>query len=231
MEKIFSRPPKEEKKKAKTVIRESLPGIINDRPFVWILAGAKGSGKSCLCVKLLKTHLCGVFEEIIIISPTFRLQYKKLWSQLSPDGITVHELLDDTLLDKLLTEQCVKHNINSLIIFDDNGSDIRKVDQQKLNKLISNSRHTLTSCMFLSQRVSQNMPIIRSQCDIWCVFAASSYMEREIMYKEVSVVDRKTFQQMFNSATTDKPHSFLVSVIDRGGKMRFYHSDFKTLVT
>jgi hypothetical protein len=207
--------------------REKLPGIIAERPFVMILAGQKGSGKSTLCVQLLKTHLCGVFEEIIIISPTFRLQYDKLWSQLSPEGITVHEQLNDELLNAIFRAQ--NPRTNSLIIFDDNGADIRKVDQTVFNKLISNSRHTQTSMMFLSQRVSQNAPIIRSQTDIWIVFAASSYMEREIMYREVSVVDRKTFQQMFSSAT-ETPHSYLVSCIDVGGRMRFYHKDFKTLV-
>jgi hypothetical protein len=43
----------------------------------------------------------------------------------------------------------------------------------------------------------------------------------------VASVPRKDFQVMFNDAT-QKPHSFLVSMIDKGGRLRHYHMDFTT---
>jgi hypothetical protein len=61
------------------------------------------------------------------------------------------------------------------------------------------------------------------------MFGACSYLEREALYKEVSlsIVDRKTFMQIFNVATED-PHSFLCCVMSREGKLKFYKHDFET---
>jgi hypothetical protein len=62
------------------------------------------------------------------------------------------------------------------------------------------------------------------------MFGACSYLERECLYKEVSVVERKLFMKMF-SAVTEHPHAFLVCTMSREGKLKFYESDFITEVT
>ncbi len=61
------------------------------------------------------------------------------------------------------------------------------------------------------------------------MFGACSYLERECLYKEVSVVERKLFMKMFTDVT-EQPHAFLVCTMSREGKLNFFNSDFKAEV-
>ena len=208
------------------------PGIITDRPFLAIFAGKKNSGKTHLAGKLLFSSWKNLFEEIIFISPTFHLQYKKQnspWSKISSEGVPVYKECTTELIETFL-----KMGLDTkkrLIIFDDNGSNLRKtslVSEQSLNMLVSNSRHLNISLLFLSQRLSQNLPIIRSQCDLWCIFGTSSYAEKNILYQQVSIMPRKEFEKIFSECTKD-PFSFICVTTGHGGQIKYYHSDFKTL--
>jgi hypothetical protein len=193
-----------------------------------LILGRKGSGKSHLLVKLLKTAWCGVYDEIIICSPTFKSQFKNLWSQLSPEGITVYKSLDAAFIEKLMADQS-SSTINSLLILDDCGEDLRKISPSVINMLVSNSRHYKLSIIALHQKITQSPSVVRANMDSCLSFSACSFLEREALWKEVSTIPRKEFQQAFNSAT-QKKHGFLVSTIDKGGALRLYHDDFKTLV-
>jgi hypothetical protein len=205
-----------------------MPGLINDRPHLTLICGRKGSGKSHLLVKLLKTAWCGIYDEIIICSPTFQSQFTSLWSQLSPEGITVYNNLDAAFVEKLMADQS-SSTTNSLLILDDCGEDLRKVAPGVINKLVSNSRHYKLSIIALHQKLTQAPSIVRANADCFISFAACSFLEREALWKEVSTIPRKEFQQAYNLATQSK-HGFLVSTIDKGGALKLYHDDFKTLV-
>lgn len=204
------------------------PGLINDRPHITLLVGRKGSGKTHLLVRLLKEAWCGVYDEIIIVSGTFVSQFEKVWSQLSPEGITVHETFDESFVEKFMAEQSVSTK-NSLLILDDLGDDLRKISPSVINKLVSNSRHYKLSIIALHQKLTQAPTIIRGNADSIISFSACSFLEREALWKEISTVPRKEFQVLFNKAT-QKKHGFLVSTIDKGGALRLYHDDFKTLL-
>ena len=188
----------------------------------------KGSGKSHLACRLLKTAWCGVYDEIIFVSPTFRSQFHGLWSQLSPEGIVVHEKFDESFVENLMLQQSVSTK-NSLLILDDNGEDMKKVLPSTINKLVSNSRHYRLSIICLFQKITQAPTILRANADSIISFPACSYLEREALWKEISTCDRKTFQRIFNEAT-EKKHSFLVSIIDKGGRLRHYRDDVVTLI-
>jgi hypothetical protein len=196
--------------------------------MVCLMCGRKGSGKSFLLCRLLKTFWSGVYDEIIIVSPTFRAQWAGLWSQLSPEGITVHEELTESFIESFMVQQSTNGK-NSLLILDDCGEDLRKCSPSTVNKLVSNSRHYKLSIICLHQKLSQSPTIMRANADTLLSFPACSFLEREALWKEISTVDRKTFQRMFNDATTEK-HSFMVSSIDKGGILRNYRDDFKTLL-
>ena len=189
----------------------------------------RGSGKTVLCVNLLLTAWKNVYDEIHIISPTFQHQYStgQAWSKLSSEGITVYEQANTDLLQSLMNRASSEKTL--CVIFDDNGSDLRNTkicEERILNKFISNSRHCNMSCIFLLQRTSQCLPIVRSQVDTWCVFGTSSYAEKDLLYRQVSVIPRKSFFTMMMNAT-EQPYSFLICEMSRG-IMTYYLQDFKT---
>ena len=224
-------PPPPKLKRTAQAQTKRLPGLINDRPHVTLICGRKGSGKSFLCCKLLCswTGWRGVYDEIIFVSPTFKSQFDGLWSKIDPAGVTVHERIDEQFIENLLQEQSTSTK-NSLLILDDCGEDLRKVSPSTVNKLVSNSRHYKLSIICLHQKLTQSPTIMRANADSVVSFAACSYLERDCLWREVSTVDKKEFLRIFNQATTEK-HSFLVSTIDKGGRLRFYESDFTTTIT
>ena len=197
--------------------------------MVTLIVGRKGSGKSRLVVELLMTDWCGVYHDIIIISPTFQAQFNNLWSKLSPRGIIVHESITDELVEQLLKQiACATRDV--LIVLDDLGEDLRRLSQPLLNKLVSNSRHYRLSIICLHQKLTQAPTIFRANCDRFVSFASCSFLEREALWREISTVDRKTFNRIFAEAT-NQPHSFMVSVITKGGVLENYKSDFCTLLS
>ena len=166
-----------------------------------------------------------IYDEIYIISPTFDQQ--QAWKKLKPDGIKVIVEMNDNTL-KYLADQTADPSKKQLILTDDIGEELRHVNPKLLNMLVSNSRHTNTSFIFLHQKLTQCPPICRAQADVIIAFAACSYLERDCLWKEVSVVDKQRFLKIFNHCT-EAPHSFMVaSNID--GRMTIFESDFCTVV-
>jgi hypothetical protein len=138
----------------------------------------------------------------------------------------VHEELTESLVEELLATVSTKQR-QTLLILDDCGEELRRIAPRIVNQLVSNSRHYQLSIVCLHQKLTQSPTIMRANADCIIAFAASSFLERECLYKEVSTIDRKAFMNMFSEATHDK-HSFLVSTISKGGKLNFYKNDFKT---
>ena len=197
--------------------------------MVTLVVGRKGSGKSHLVVELLMSDWCGLYHDIIIISPTFQAQFKGLWSKLSPKGIIVHESITDELVEQLM-RQTAGSTRDTLLVLDDLGEDLRKMSQTVLNKLVSNSRHYRLSIVCLHQKLTQAPTIFRANTDSFISFASCSFLEREALWREISTVDRKTFNRIFAEAT-QQPHSFMVSTISKGGALELYKNDFCTVLT
>ena len=197
--------------------------------MVTLVVGRKGSGKSHLVVELLMNDWCGLFHDIVIVSPTFQAQFKNLWSKLNPRGILVHESITDEFIEQLL-KQTACATRDTLLILDDLGQDLRNIKQTTLNKLVSNSRHYRLSIICLHQKLTQSPTILRANADSIISFASCSYLEREALWREISTVDKKTFNLLFAQAT-DQPHSFMISTISKGGKLELYGSDFCTLLS
>jgi hypothetical protein len=192
--------------------------------------GRKNSGKTTLLLKLLLTKggYCCVYKKIIIISATFTQQYEKTWSKLHKKGLTVYTSLSDALLDKIYNDICISKE-HTLVISDDMDECWRKgVDSHRVNKLISNSRHLPVSLVFLSQSIVQLATIIRRNADMFCMFGACSFCEIELIWKEVSLAQKKQFWKMFTKST-EKPYGFLVCSIQHG-KLKFYNS-FESEIT
>ena len=97
-----------------------------------------------------------------------------------------------------------------------------------MNKLCSNSRHLNLSIVSLNQSYTQTPTILRNNADTIVTFSAISFREQDRLFKEVSVVDRKRFMEIFSFATELHAHAYLVSTIGTDGCLRFYQSDFAT---
>ena len=200
-------------------------GLIRDRPNVVVMAGRKGSGKTQLLVRLLrdKEGYRGVFDEVILISPTYHLQ--KIWSTISKEGVTVHDSFSTDTLEQIYNDKQKNPSRKSLLILDDNGEDLKKINQSIFNKLISNSRHVNLSMVVLCQKITQCPTILRAQADTFCVFSATSTRETDQLHAEIGILDKKTFEKVFRSATGDRYSFFCCSMIE--GQLRFY-KNFET---
>lgn len=203
-------------------------GLINNQPHITILLGRKGSGKTSLLIELLRTPggFHKKYSKVFIISATYVSQFEKSWSKISREGVEVFSVLSDSLL-LYIEKEAQKHKGESfLIISDDMDESWRKsVDPQIVNRIISNSRHTDLSFVYLSQSCIQLPTIVRRNCDVYVLFGACSYAEIQLIWGEVSCVPRKDFWSMFETVTK-KPYGFLVCCIQKG-KIVMYDS-FRT---
>lgn len=198
-------------------------GLVNDRPHVTLVCGRKGSGKSSLVIELLRSPsgYYHKYNKIIIISATYVQQFEKSWSKISREGLEVYSVLSDQLLEYIFVESSRKEPM--LIISDDMDESWRKsVNQQMVNKLITNSRHSNLSFLFLQQCVTQLPTCIRKNTDVFILFGAVSFSEVELIYKEVSTVPQKEFRRLFWKAS-EKQWGFLVCRV-YGGKITFFDS-------
>ena len=190
-----------------------------------ILNARKGSGKTTCLVNLLcdKRGWKGLYDRIYIFSPTFKTQYEILWKRISSEGVHVYETLSEPVLNHVYNTQHANPEIKSLLISDDCDEQWRKsIDQQLVNKIMTNSRHLNLSLCFLSQRMMMLPPSVRSQLDCLCVWAASSYHELDTIHKEFSCLPKKEFLEIFQRVTS-QPYHFL-SLVTQGGKIKMYDS-------
>ena len=162
-----------------------------------------------------------LYDEIIILSATFKTQYDILWSKISNVGVTVYEELDEAVIETIYQRQMGSKK-HLLILSDDLDEQWRKMDTKLLNKLVTNSRHCNISMIFLIQKMTMCPTIIRSQADCICAFSACSFAEFESLHREFSVVDKKRFHEMF-TMVTNEPYHFLTICV-QGGKIRMFDS-------
>ena len=118
----------------------------------------------------------------------------------------------------------------TLLVLDDLGQELRHdIDMRVLNLLVSNSRHLHISIVHLCQKLTQSPTIFRANADVIVMFSAASMIEREALYREVSVCDKKTFFGLLNKATANTDHGFLCSCIGTDGQLRLYNKDMELL--
>lgn len=186
-----------------------------------MIVGKKGSGKSNLFLQFLlnPSAYFRKYDRIIFISPTFRAQFEILWHKLDPQGIQVYDEVSQGLLAGIIHEQ-ESNGLQTLVCFDDNGEQLRHLAQAELNRFISNSRHLRLSCVFLCQKISQVPTIVRANTDCFVVFAACAQVELEALYREVSIVDKKRFLELFRE-TTQHEYAYLCISVQRG-KIKFF---------
>lgn len=212
-----------EKRRKKRKKTRNWLGIINEKPHFTIILGKKGSGKTQLALKLLldPNGYCGRYSKIWFFSPTFRAQFESVWCVLDKKGIVVYEKVTAALLKRVIDEQEADDTGKQVLcVFDDNGEHLRHIDPEVVNTFVSNSRHYRISSVFLSQKMTQLPTIIRENADVYISFAALSYIGVQALWKEVALVEKKRFMEVFREATA-KQYSFLC-ISSTGGQTSLY---------
>ena len=195
--------------------------------MVLVLCGRKGSGKTRLCIDILTSPngLCSVYDKVFCISPTFDRQ--PIWRErISGEGWTIYKALDNETLEKVFNQLLSKPQSEKvLLLLDDNGEDLRRVDQKIVNKLVSNSRHLNCSIVLLLQKMTQCPTCVRCQTDTFVCFSATSQREIDALWAEVGKGSKQEFHQMFHSATEGR-YAHMVCSISQQGKIT-YNSCFR----
>jgi hypothetical protein len=211
----------------------NIKGVIRNRSHATIIAGRKGSGKTQLFLKLIKTVWKGVYTRVVIISPTFEAQFKDVFSQIDPAGLIVYTEGATVEIIEKIHKDCrvyAARGENTMVVIDDCGEQLRKIPPAAFSLWVSNSRHLLCSITHLVQKMTMSPTCLRSNVDCIIAFGATSMLDKEALYREMSTHDRKTFFAMFAKAT-EKQYSFMACCIQSGGTLGVYMSGLITPVT
>lgn len=210
--------------KKRCVNKTPFLGIINnpDISHRTMIVGKAGSGKTTLLMKLLQDPRGWYkkYDKLIIICPTFKLQYEKVWSQIGSENVEVYLELTQQLLKDIETEQ-EQNGKTVLVIFDDIAQQLKHIEQKTVDSFVSTSRHTKINIVFLFQRFKQCPTDIRANIDCIIVFAAVSYVELNALHEMCAITTKKEFINMFRRVT-QADYGFLTINTFAGGKMKFY---------
>ena len=212
----------------------------NDSPIgkennvVWLFCGAKGSGKTTLCINLLrnKEAFKGWFDNVFMVSPTASKDAKldKLIDELKDDDKYYKECSDENIEDimKRLNEynndfdyEEEKRQPYNLVILDDCAHALAKSNSKSpLNELITTCRHLKTSVWIMSQQFHKINPLIRANTDIVSIFKTNNKKEYRAFEEDFNV-DPDVLKKVYEFAVNSSPNSFL-HIVFIGGQPRFY---------
>jgi hypothetical protein len=215
--------------------------------FRMIISGkSQLSGKSTIIVNLLRPEFFGEYfkgENIYLISPSCRND-EKLSNLIKWKGIPDENIIED-FDEELLTElyQHLKDEYeeaieegetpeHKLIIIDDFGysGKLRSKLSGVISALYCNARHFLVSSIMSIQRITQALPVCRTNTTAFIMFSASN-SEFEIFEKENNYSDKnkKEFLKIMRE-TTSEPHGFfIVSFLNKENKILYMNKDFEII--
>lgn len=205
--------------------------IPRDNHFVWIISGAKGTGKSSLLLNMLRSYLRKHYNNIYLISPTARRdkKFKKLVDELEDDGKYYDEFNEKNLgeiMDRIKAYNDTKSKPHNLLILDDVATDLKSSSSKSLlNKTIITCRHLKTSVVILTQKYNKVNPLIRSNADILSIFRTQNTKELKTIMDDLPVKPEE-FQVVYDYATTpDEANSNpFLHISLTGAKTRYYRN-------
>lgn len=216
-----------------------MPDVLpNYNSFSFLICGSSGSGKTTLLYSLMcqnkknkkRTSYKKLFDKIYIVSPTIgNKSIKDDPFAALPDDQINRELTYDVLKD---LEQKIQENRqdekNSVIIFDDVGSQLRKSAQieKKLTQMIQNRRHDYTSYFILLQRFRDAPTGIRNNISHFVSFRPKNRPETEAITNEMFNLGTKEtaqlMQYIYDDDETDHPFLYVDMSLKKSNKYKFY---------
>ena len=207
----------------KQVIRtdEAIP---KGSPFIWIISGRKGTGKSSLLLSALKTKqtkggLAKFYDNIFLVSPTAShdIKFSKLVSELEEDQ-KYYDILNENVMTEIMDkikaynedEENQNKPIHNLLVLDDCLASLPAGTQKSavLNNLFILSRHFRLSIIVTTQKYNGLSRLIRTQADLISFFRTDNKKELKSLLEDVNV-DDALLENLYNFATGDDKNSFL----------------------
>jgi hypothetical protein len=198
-------------------ITRELPSPLQKPPFVSIIVGGKGSGKtSALINELCRSNMYGeckneenVFDDIIVYSGT--LGSDSTSRHLIKKATMVSNTYDDESLTNIIDYQKGKDKKDRrhiCIVADDIASMIRSRDSE-LYKLTSTHRHYLCSMYYLVQNWKMLPPVARSNASNFHIYRIPSSKEQEKVFEDLGFMGNKKMIKDLYDYSTNKPYNFL----------------------
>lgn len=205
--------------------------IPKDNNFVWLISGAKGTGKSSLLLNMLRSFLRKHYNNIYLVSPTAKRdpKFSKLVEELEPEGKYYDALNESNLheiVEKINSYNAIKDSPRNMLILDDCIADMKSsTSKSTLNRIITTCRHMKTSVVILTQKYNKVNPLIRTNADILSIFRTQNQKELNSIIDDLPV-RKDEFETVYEYATTPSDtnsNPFLhISLI--GAKTRYYRA-------
>ena len=220
--------------------------LIFDTPFRLLIVGkSQLSGKSNILVNLLlrdefyNKDFDG--ENIFLVSPSIKNDEKlkkiikikeipeeNLFTDYDEDTLdAVYQMLQDEYEEAVANKE---KPVNKLIIFDDmsyNGA-LKSKQHGVINKIFSNGRHIMVSCVLTTQKYSDVLTACRENCN-GAIFFNCSNKQLELIEADHNYLDsKKEFMKMFRNVM-NVPHSFLVVNYTNPKEQRYLDKNFDVI--
>ena len=181
--------------------------------FVMTLVGPRSSGKSVVINNLILRDemLRGLFERILIISPTIHSDSSSRFLIAEAGKENVYEAYAETIIQELIdsVKDKKKHERSmKLIILDDVIGSIPKYNSLVYN-LTSKARHWSISMIISTQNLRELPPVCRNNTTNWAFFRSGNLKEVEKMMEEMGSLGSKENCYNLYSACVEEPHKFM----------------------
>ena len=193
-------------------IPKPLPGS-GGECFVMTLVGPRSSGKSVVINNLILRDemLRGLFEQILIISPTIHSDSSSRYLIAEAGKENVYEAYSEHIIQNLIdsVKDKEKHERSmKLIILDDVIGSIPKYNSLIYN-LTSKARHWSISMIISTQNLRELPPVCRNNTTHWGFFRSGNLKEVEKMLEEMGSLGSKENCYELYTHCVEEPHKFM----------------------
>ena len=190
-------------------IPKPLPGS-GGECFVMTLVGPRSSGKSVVINNLILRDemLRGLFEQILIISPTIHSDSSSRYLIAEAGKENVYEAYSEHIIQNLIdsVKDKEKHERSmKLIILDDVIGSIPKYNSLIYN-LTSKARHWSISMIISTQNLRELPPVCRNNTTHWGFFRSGNLKEVEKMLEEMG--SKENCYELYTHCV-EEPHKFM----------------------
>lgn len=209
------------------------PNFRQGKHFSSIILASRNSGKSYLTKHLLRTHLAGLYDRILIVtpSPDDARDYQEctgdeaiIYTQFRSEMITM-------LFDKNTERKAKgKRMINFLIVLDDTSGSKIKYDDS-LFQLFNRGRHMGVSNIFITQNYTAASPSWRDNSDIVILLKQNSATARDAVrdkimkgtiYLEDGLNEKKVLTKVVHDYMSKRGDAVVITADTEEGDLQMY---------
>ena len=169
----------------------------------WLIVGSRGAGKSTLALQALTHQFKGFYDNIWLISKTYKndvlskKQLRSLVEELEEEG-KVHQTIDEDLANDMIEymedfnqnfdRKKHKREPRSLILLDDQLSSLpRNMLKSRINDLIVNGRHLRVSGWVLVHKYVSVPLLWRSNAQLISLYGGLNRKENKALEEDLAV--------------------------------------------